>query len=94
MAAQLALQRNFVTITPSNQINSTTTQSNQSTTTMATSATNGEIVTITDANQVSPSENPPIHIMQTHTQVLPNSYCLHINNVLPFILAKNETNKC
>lgn len=72
MAAQLALQRNFVTITPSNQISSTTTQSSQSTTTMATSATNGEIVTITDANQVSPSDtnNPPIHIMQTHTQVM------------------------
>lgn len=71
MAAQLALQRNFVTITPSNQISSTTTQTSQSTTTMATTTTNGEIVTITDANQISTSETntAPIHIMQTHTQV-------------------------
>lgn len=72
MAAQLALQRNFVTITPSNQISSTTTQTSQSTTAaMATTATNGDIVTITDTNQISPSEtnSAPIHIMQTHTQV-------------------------
>ncbi|XP_031634493.1 DNA-binding protein RFX2 isoform X1 [Contarinia nasturtii] len=67
MATQLALQRNFVTITPSSQISSKTTQSNHSTTTIATSATNGEIVTITD-NQVSETTNTPIHIMQTHTQ--------------------------
>lgn len=76
MAAQLALQRNFVTITPSNQISSTTTQTGQSTSAAAamatTTATNGEIVTITDASQISPSEtnSAPIHIMQTHTQVL------------------------
>lgn len=79
MAAQLALQRNFVTITPSNQITSTTAQTtNQSTTAAmattaaASSATNGDIVTITDTNQISPSEtnSAPIHIMQTHTQVI------------------------
>lgn len=82
MAAQLALQRNFVTITPSNQITSTTTQANQSTAAAmattaavtaatATATTNGDIVTITDTNQISPSEtsSAPIHIMQTHTQV-------------------------
>lgn len=71
MATQLALQRNFVTITPSNQISSNNPQSNLSTTTIASPAANGEIVTITDANQVSTSEsnNAPIHIMQTHTQV-------------------------
>lgn len=71
MATQLALQRNFVTITPSNQINSANTQSNHSTTTIATPDGNGEIVTITDGNRVSTSEssNAPIHIMQAHTQV-------------------------
>lgn len=67
MATQLALQRNFVTITPSNQISSSSTQSNQSITTIATPAANSEIVTITDGNRVSASEttNAPIHIMQT-----------------------------
>lgn len=89
MAAQLALQRNFVTITPSNQITSTTAQTSQSTTTMATSATNGEIVTITDTNQISTSETntAPIHIMQTHTQVMASmniyfflKFALHTNN--------------
>lgn len=71
MATQLALQRNFVTITPSNQISSSNPQSNLSTTAIASPAANGEIVTITDGNQVSTSEtsNAPIHIMQTHTQV-------------------------
>lgn len=72
MAAQLALQRNFVTITPTNQISSTTVQSNQSTTTLTTSSTNGKIVTIAGTgNQVSQTESSttPIHIMQTHTQV-------------------------
>lgn len=83
MATQLALQRNFVTITPSNQITSTTTQSNQSTTTMASSETNGDIVTISDANQVSSSEtnSAPIHIMQTHTQVKEK-----INRIFTFLL--------
>lgn len=72
MAAQLALQRNFVTITPSAQITATSVPSNQSTTTLATSTTNGEIVTIAEAaNQVTVTEasTTPIHIMQTHTQV-------------------------
>ncbi|XP_055324351.1 uncharacterized protein LOC129578961 [Sitodiplosis mosellana] len=70
MATQLALQRNFVTITPSNQISSANTQPNLSTTTIATPAANGEIVTIADGNRVSTSEsnNAPIHIMQAHTQ--------------------------
>lgn len=74
MATQLAVQRNFVTITPSDQISSSTSQSNHST--ITTPATNGEIVTITDGNQVSPSEtnNGPIHIMQTHTQVKERKY--------------------
>lgn len=72
MATQLAVQRNFVTISPSDQISSSTPQSNHSTTTITTPATNGEVVTIADGNQVSPSEtnNGPIHIMQTHTQVI------------------------
>lgn len=72
MATQLALQRNFVTITPTNQISTTTVPSNQTTTTLTTATTNGDIVTITGAsNQASPTEtnNTPIHIMQTHTQV-------------------------
>lgn len=71
MAAQLALQRNFVTITPTNQIISTTVQSNQSSATLTTSTANGEIVTIGTGNQISQTEatTTPIHIMQTHTQV-------------------------
>lgn len=70
MAAQLALQRNFVTITPSNQIGSTTVQSSQPATTMTTSPTeNGEIVTITaTGNQTSQTEGNII--MQSHTQVI------------------------
>lgn len=72
MATRLALQRNFVTISPNSQISVSTSQSNSSTTTtVANSATNDEIITITDGNRVSSSEtnNAPIHIMQTHSQV-------------------------
>lgn len=87
MATQLALQRNFVTITPSNQISSTNTQSSHSTTTIATPTTNGEILTISDSSQVSTSEtsNAPIHIMQTHTQV--NYYKHNFNFKLIYIFA-------
>lgn len=74
MAAQLALQRNFVTITPSAQISATSMPSNQTTATLTTT-TNGEIVTIAGTtSSVSETEanTTPIHIMQTHTQVLSN----------------------
>lgn len=71
MATQLALQRNFVTITPANQITSSSVQSTQSI--MTTSpTTNGDIVTITaTGNPNSQTENngAPVHIMQSHTQV-------------------------
>lgn len=96
MAAQLALQRNFVTITPSNQISSTTTQTSQSTTSaMATTATNGDIVTITDTNQISPSEtnSAPIHIMQTHTQVRNKwiKWIILVKSLIPLWLAKSTS---
>lgn len=72
MAAQLALQRNFLTIASNNSINTTTVPSNQTTATLTTAATNGGIVTITAAgNQVTSAESnaTPIQIMQTNTQV-------------------------
>lgn len=67
MATQLALQRNFVTITPNNEISSNNTHSNHSTATIATPESNGEIVTITEGNEISSSatNNTSIHIMQT-----------------------------
>lgn len=70
MATQLALQRNFVTITPANQIpTSSTVQSTQSTMTTSPAA-NGEILSITTtANQTAQSESNSVHIVSTHTQV-------------------------
>lgn len=83
MATQLALQRNFVTITPS-QISSNTTQPSHSTATIATPSANSEIVTITDSS--SETNNTPIHIMQTHTQVKFlkdfKSYCCELQTIL------------
>lgn len=72
MAAQLALQRNFLTIASNNSINTTTVLSNQTSTTLTTAATNGGIVTITAAGNQMTSTEPnttPIQIMQTNTQV-------------------------
>lgn len=72
MAAQLALQRNFITIASNNSINTEMVPSNQTTTTLTTATTNGEIVTIAaTGNQVTSAEPnaTPIQIMQTNTQV-------------------------
>lgn len=70
MATQLALQRNFVTITPANQIpTSSTVQSNQSIMTTSPAA-NGEIVSITTTgNQTTQSDSNGVHVVATHTQV-------------------------
>lgn len=70
MATQLALQRNFVTITPNNQIGSTTVQTSQPTTTMTTSPTeNGEIVTITTTGTQASQTEANIIMQAAHTQV-------------------------
>lgn len=92
MAAQLALQRNFVTITPSAQITATSVPTNQVTTTLTTTTTNGEIVTIAEAaGQVAVTEasTTPIHIMQTHTQVTDTFFSaqhLHLIDIHIFLL--------
>lgn len=70
MATQLALQRNFVTITPANQIpTSASGQTNQSTMTTSPAA-NGEIVSITTTgNPATQSDSNGVHVVATHTQV-------------------------
>lgn len=68
MATQLALQRNFVTIKPSNQ----SVQSTQTIMTSSSSSNGGEIVTIT-ATGGSPSSDTstgPIHVIQPVQQVM------------------------
>lgn len=70
MATQLALQRNFVTITPANQIVSTASiQSTQST--MTTSPADGEIVSITTSgNHTTQSDaTNGVRVVSAHTQV-------------------------
>lgn len=88
MATQLALQRNFVTITPANQIStSSTVQSNQ--TTMTTSpTTHGEIVSITTTgNQSTQSDSNGVHLVATHTQV--NSTPTYLIDAFPYQLNSN-----
>lgn len=70
MATQLALQRSFVTITPANQIStSSIVQSNQTTMTSS-PTTHGEIVSITTTgNQSTQSDSNGVHVLATHTQV-------------------------
>ena len=71
MATQLALQRNFVTITPTNTIQTSSVQSTQTTNMTSSPTSNGDIVTITTTGNPSPSDanGTPIHVMQPVQQV-------------------------